>query len=193
MGIAQHLDVFCMDQGPQAAIDTLVERSGRWFDPDLTAAAVSLDKARRLFQSCLPDDPIDETRAAILRLQLEGHAPDGQARLSALDIDSICETFADVVDAKSPFTYRHSVGVMDAAVAIGTLLGLPAERMQTLRRAALLHDLGKLGISNTILDKPTRLTDGELEIVKNASENERRDTRPHRSLSRDCRHGRRAS
>jgi HD-GYP domain-containing protein (c-di-GMP phosphodiesterase class II) len=166
MGIAQHLDVFCMEQGPQAAIDTLVERSGRWFDPDLTAAAVSLDKARRLFQSCLPDDPIDETRAAILRLHLEGQAPEGQARLSALDIDSICETFADVVDAKSPFTYRHSIGVMDAAVAIGTALSLPAKRMQTLRRAALLHDLGKLGISNTILDKPTRLTEGELEIVK---------------------------
>jgi HD-GYP domain-containing protein (c-di-GMP phosphodiesterase class II) len=166
MGIAQHLDVFCMDQGPQAAIDTLVERSGRWFDPDLTSAAVSLDKARRLFQSCLPDDPIDETRAAILRLDPEGQAPESQTRLSALDIDAICETFADVVDAKSPFTYRHSVGVMDAAVAIGTVLGLPAKRMQTLRRAALLHDLGKLGISNTILDKPTQLTAGELEIVK---------------------------
>lgn len=166
MGIAQHLDVFCMDQGPQAAMDTLVERSGRWFDPDLTAAAVSLDKARRLFQSCLPDDPIDETRSAILRLHHEGHATQNQARLSAMDIDTICETFADVVDAKSPFTYRHSVGVMDAAVAIGTVLGLPAKRMQTLRRAGLLHDLGKLGISNTILDKPTRLTTGEMEIVK---------------------------
>ena len=166
MGIAQHLDVFCMDQGPQAAIDTLVERSGRWFDPDLTAAAVSLDKARRLFQSCLPDDPIDETRNAILRLHQEGQATENQARLSAMDIDTICETFADVVDAKSPFTYRHSVGVMDAAVAIGTVLGLPPKRIQTLRRAGLLHDLGKLGISNTILDKPTRLTNGEMEIVK---------------------------
>jgi HD-GYP domain-containing protein (c-di-GMP phosphodiesterase class II) len=56
--------------------------------------------------------------------------------------------------------------VMDAADAIGKVLGLPANRMQTLRRAALLHDLGKLGISNTILDKPTKLTDAELEIVK---------------------------
>jgi HD-GYP domain-containing protein (c-di-GMP phosphodiesterase class II) len=161
MGIAQHLDAFCMELGPQAAIDTLIERSGRWFDPDLTAVAVSLDKARRLFQFCLPYDPIDETRTAILRL-----CPESQARLSALDIDSICETFADVVDAKSPFTYRHSIGVMDAAVAIGQVLGLPPKRMQTLRRAALLHDLGKLGISNTILDKPTKLSDAELEIVK---------------------------
>jgi putative nucleotidyltransferase with HDIG domain len=138
-----------------------VERSGRWFDPVLTAAAVSLDKSRRLFPSCLPYDPIDDTRTAILRLN-----PEGQTRLSELDIDSICETFADVVDAKSPFTYRHSIGVMDAAVAIGTVLGLPANRMQTLRRAALLHDLGKLAISNTILDKPTKLTPEEFAIVK---------------------------
>lgn len=101
------------------------------------------------------------TRAAILRLN-----PESETRLSALDIDAICETFADVVDAKSPFTYRHSVGVMGAAVAIGKVMGLPANRMQVLRRAALLHDVGKLSISNTILDKPTKLTDAELGIVK---------------------------
>ena len=161
MAVAQHLDAFCMERGPQAAIDTLVERSGRWFDPDLTAAAVSLDRSRKLFMHCLPDDPVDETRAAILQLN-----PERPTLLSALDIDSICETFADVVDAKSPFTYRHSVGVMDAAVAIGNVLDLPDHRMQVLRRAALLHDVGKLSISNTILDKPTRLTDREVEIVK---------------------------
>jgi putative nucleotidyltransferase with HDIG domain len=92
--------------------------------------------------------------------------PELQTQLSALDIDAICETFADVVDAKSPFTYRHSIGVMDAAVAIGNVLGLAPERLRLLRRAALLHDVGKLSISNTILDKPTRLTDAELAIIK---------------------------
>jgi putative nucleotidyltransferase with HDIG domain len=161
MAIAQHLDAFCMDQGPQIAIDTLIERSGRWFDPDMTAAAVALDRSRRLFQHCLPSDPVEETRAAILQLN-----PEKQTLLSAFDIDSICATFADVVDAKSPFTYRHSVGVMNAAVAIGNVLGLPAGRMQVLSRAALLHDVGKLSISNTILDKPTKLTETELGIVK---------------------------
>jgi putative nucleotidyltransferase with HDIG domain len=161
MAVAQHLDAFCMERGPQAAIDTLKDRSGRWFDPDLTAAAVALDHSRKLFHHCLPDDPVAETRAAILRL-----GPQQQTLLSAVDIDAICETFADVVDAKSPFTYRHSVGVMDAAVAIGNEMGLTAERMQLVRRAALLHDVGKLSISNTILDKPTRLTDAELKIVK---------------------------
>jgi HD-GYP domain-containing protein (c-di-GMP phosphodiesterase class II) len=161
MGVAQHLDAFCMAQGPQVAMGTLVERSGRWFDPDLTAAAVSLEKSHALWLNCLPDNPVAETRAAILHLN-----PERQTQLSALDIDAICETFADVVDAKSPFTYRHSIGVMDAAVAIGSVLGLSPERLQLLRRAALLHDVGKLSISNTILDKPTRLTDAELAIIQ---------------------------
>ncbi|HEV2646501.1 MAG TPA: HD domain-containing phosphohydrolase [Acidobacteriaceae bacterium] len=161
MAVAQHLDAFCMAHGPQVAMDTLVERSGRWFDPELVAAAKDLDKSRRLWLNCLPSDPVEETRAAILQLN-----PERQTRLSALDIDAICETFADVVDAKSPFTYRHSIGVMDAAVAIGNVLGLAPERMRLLRRAALLHDVGKLSISNTILDKPTRLTDAEIAIVK---------------------------
>jgi putative nucleotidyltransferase with HDIG domain len=161
MGVAQHLDAFCMERGPQAAVDTLLERSGRWFDPEMTAAAAALDRSRRLFADCLPGDPVEATRAAILRMN-----PEGQTSLSALDIDAICEAFADVVDAKSPFTYRHSLGVMDAAAAIGEVMGLPAERMQVLRRAALLHDVGKLSISNTILDKPTRLSDAELAVVK---------------------------
>ena len=160
MAVAQHLDVFCMDQGLRAAIDTLVERSSRWFDPELVAATVALDTSRELWMHCRQDDLVEDTRAAILRL----HSDD--ALLSALDIDGICEVFADVVDAKSPFTYRHSLGVMDAAVAIGEVLGLPGNRMQMLRRAALLHDVGKLGIPNTILDKPTRLSEAELAIVR---------------------------
>jgi putative nucleotidyltransferase with HDIG domain len=161
MGVAQHLDAFCMQHGPQVAIDTLVSRSRRWFDPALTAAAVALARSHRLWVNCLPGDSIEETRTAILRLN-----PERQTHLSALDIDAICETFADVVDAKSPFTYRHSLGVMDAAVAIARVLGLAPNRIRLVRRAALLHDIGKLGISNTILDKPTRLTEAELAVVK---------------------------
>ena len=161
MGVAQHLDAFCMDRGPQVAIDTLVERSKRWFDPELSSAAVALHQSGHLWTHCLPGDPIDDARAAVLRLHSDAQNP-----LSAVDIDSICEAFADVVDAKSPFTYRHSLGVRDAAVAIGGVLGLAEDRMRVLRRSALLHDLGKLGVSNTILDKPGKLTDAEFAIVK---------------------------
>src|SRR5262249_26033122 len=70
------------------------------------------------------------------------------------------------IDAKSPWTYRHSVGVADVAVAIAAHLGLPAAEQRVLRRCALLHDLGKLGVSNLILDKPGPLTADEMQIVR---------------------------
>jgi HD-GYP domain-containing protein (c-di-GMP phosphodiesterase class II) len=62
-----------------------------------------------------------------------------------------------VVDAKSPYTGRHSEGVAEIAVALGERLDLDADDLRTLRRAGLLHDLGKLAISNRILDKPGKL------------------------------------
>ena len=161
MGVAQHLDAFCQHHGPHTAIDVLVERSGRWFDPNLTNAVLHMNKEGTLWPQCMPGDPIEETRVAALRLH-----PAESNGLTAFGIDTICEAFSDVVDAKSPFTYRHSIGVMNAAEAIGNVLGLHPSRMQVLRRAALLHDVGKLSISNSILDKPGRLTDGEFNTIK---------------------------
>jgi putative nucleotidyltransferase with HDIG domain len=80
-------------------------------------------------------------------------------------IDQICEAFADVVDAKSHFTFRHSVGVADAAFGIAQTMGLSPDRVQLVRRAALLHDIGKLSISNTILDKKGHLSASEWKAV----------------------------
>ena len=82
--------------------------------------------------------------------------------LDEAGIDRICEAFADVIDAKSPFTARHSRGVATYAGLIGRASS--ASRPPSLRelhRAGLLHDIGKLGIPNTILDKPAKLTDEE--------------------------------
>jgi putative nucleotidyltransferase with HDIG domain len=77
----------------------------------------------------------------------------------------ICLAFADVIDAKSPFTYRHSTGVAGAAVSIARTLSMRESDVTLIRRAALLHDIGKLGVSNAILDKPGKLTDEEWEVV----------------------------
>ncbi len=71
-----------------------------------------------------------------------------------------------LVDAKSPYTARHSAGVAELAVALSSLLGLSADARATVRRAALLHDLGKLGVSNQILDKPARLTEREWTVMR---------------------------
>src|SRR5204863_2217695 len=81
-------------------------------------------------------------------------------------LDVIAEAFAKVIDAKSPWTYEHSGGVADVAVAIASTLGLSADETRQLRRAALLHDVGKLGVSNLILDKPGKLTPEEFDAVK---------------------------
>jgi HD-GYP domain-containing protein (c-di-GMP phosphodiesterase class II) len=161
MGIAQHLDAFCMGQGPQAALDTLALRSGRWFSPKLVRAVQALDRDRLLWPDCLPNDRIERAQVSLASFQIVRHG-----QLSAIDIDNICEAFADVVDAKSPFTFHHSLGVLDAAIAIGKGMGLTVPQMELVRRAALLHDLGKLSISNSILDKTSKLTAAEFLQVK---------------------------
>ena len=81
-------------------------------------------------------------------------------------IDRIAEAFARVIDAKSPFTASHSVRVAEIAVGIGSVLGFEPVVLRDLRRAGLLHDIGKLAISNLILDKPGKLTDEEFTTVK---------------------------
>lgn len=81
-------------------------------------------------------------------------------------LDLTAHAFARIIDAKSPFTFRHSEGVARAAVKIGEQVGLPDEAVHDLMRAGLLHDIGKLGVSNRILDKPGPLTDDEFAMVK---------------------------
>ena len=81
-------------------------------------------------------------------------------------LDRVCNAFAQVIDAKSPWTARHSVGVAEISVGMATVLGFDPPRVQNLWRAALLHDIGKLGVSNQILDKAGKLTDAEFAEVK---------------------------
>jgi putative nucleotidyltransferase with HDIG domain len=158
--VAQHLDVFCSGRGVDYAIETLKERSGTWFDPQLVRVAVSLHRRGVLWANCLPGDSQDDTRRAVLDLDAGS-----KHQLEPGRIDRICEAFADVVDAKSNFTFRHSMGVAEAAFGIATALRLPADRAQLVRRAALLHDIGKLSVPNTVLDKKGKLSDREWETV----------------------------
>jgi HD-GYP domain-containing protein (c-di-GMP phosphodiesterase class II) len=158
MGLAQTLEVFAALEGPGVAIAVAKERSGRWFDPALVSAAEELepdlahwcsldeDTLQQAVRNCEPGD------AALLA----GHGT----------LDRIAEGFAAVVDAKSPYTARHSANVTDIAVGIGQQLGLPEPELDELRRAGLLHDLGKLSIPNSILDKPGALTAEEWDYVR---------------------------
>jgi putative nucleotidyltransferase with HDIG domain len=73
---------------------------------------------------------------------------------------------ARAIDAKSPWTSGHSERVAHLSVEIGKRLGLPEEELRSLRRGALLHDIGKIGSPAAILDKPERLTDAEFSQMK---------------------------
>jgi putative nucleotidyltransferase with HDIG domain len=160
MAAAQTLDVFASAFGVEASLNTLERRSGSWFDPEVVAVASALHHGEALWHDALPDSPVDHTRATVLRM-----ANRHDAELRAEQIDNVCEAFAVVVDAKSPFTYRHSIGVTEVALALAVELGWSDERQHLIRRAALLHDVGKLGVSNMILDKPGALTPAERAAV----------------------------
>lgn len=159
MNLAQTADIFYSLHGnadAAAALQVVRDRKGRWFDPDLVRAFCSLASRGSLWH--------DVAHAHELVTGLEPREECLNADDAALD--NICLAFADVIDAKSPFTYRHSTGVAGAAVAIAQTLSLSQSEVDLLRRAALLHDIGKLGVSNTILDKPGKLTNEEWASVR---------------------------
>ncbi len=151
--MAQVVDVFNTSAGRDAARQELRRRSGTWFDPALVAD-FERAAARPGFWETL-DSP--DLEAALLALE-------PARRAKGLDedyLDDIASGFAEVVDSKSPYTSGHSSRVAEVTCLIAAELGFTAPRRRWLRRAALLHDSGKLGVSNLILDKPGKLTDAE--------------------------------
>jgi len=156
--VAQVVDVFHTAGGRQAALDEIALRTGRWFDPELADAFRAVAKADA-FWTTLASPEINE---AVL-----GQEP--AAHVTALDddyLDDIAAAFGQVVDSKSPYTSGHSARVALYTDMIAETLGLSAERRRWLKRGALLHDVGKLGVSNSVLDKPGKLDDDEWEAVK---------------------------
>jgi putative nucleotidyltransferase with HDIG domain len=156
--LAQTLEVFFTARGADQAIEAITRRSGRWFDPELVQAAVALAKFGALWLGLDRED----VQKTVIDLEPQHR----RMILNESTIDNICLAFAEVIDAKSPFTYRHSIGVADAAAGMGRLLGLGHSELRQLRRAALLHDIGKLSVSNAILEKPGKLNDTEWTAVK---------------------------
>ncbi len=80
--------------------------------------------------------------------------------------DQLFLVLAKIIDARDPYVSGHATQVATYAVAIARELKLPEERVEQVRQAGLLHDIGKIGISDAILNKPSRLTDQEYENIK---------------------------
>lgn len=75
-------------------------------------------------------------------------------------------SLAAAIDAKDSYTKGHSEKVTQYAMYIGKELGLNRKQMESLRYASLLHDIGKIGVPDAVLNKPGRLTDDEFEVIK---------------------------
>jgi len=156
--MAQVIDVFHTGNGVEAARREIQNRSGTWFDPQL-AEAFERVAVRPQFWATLRSDDLQR---AIFDLE-----PAQCIKTVDEDyLDDIAAAFAKVIDSKSPYTSGHSERVTLFADMIAAKMGFPAERRRWLKRAALLHDIGKLGVSNAILDKPGKLDPDEWEAMK---------------------------
>lgn len=157
IGLAQTFEVFLATFGMQAAYDMLRQRSGRWFEPELVAVMESIQGDLPFWESLSSTDPEEFIRAELPDL--------GESAIES-DIDRICDAFALIVDAKSSFTAEHSSRVTSYALDIAAKFGFGREETKTLRRASLLHDIGKLGVSTGILEKPGKLDEFEFARIK---------------------------
>jgi putative two-component system response regulator len=80
--------------------------------------------------------------------------------------EAILKSLAMTIDARDPYTDGHCERLSKLAVALGGALGLSKEELSALDRGGYLHDIGKIGIPDSILLKPTRLTPDEFELIK---------------------------
>ncbi len=147
--VARDAEVLTRLGGAERALATAKSRRGAAYDPAVADALLA--GGGELLGAADAASPWEE----VLRLEPHPRPWVGQARL-----ETALEAFADFVDLKSPFTAGHSRGVATLVAA-----ALPSEA-PTLRRAALLHDLGRMSVPNGIWEKPGPLTEGEWERVR---------------------------
>lgn len=158
MALAQTVEVFFTSSDAETALRTAEERSGAWFDPELVRVLRSLHGDGTLWTGLRADD---------LLPRLLAHEPAGRiAPADDENLDRVARVFSWVIDAKSPWTLLHSENVARIARGMAIELGLESDLQRNLYRAGLLHDIGKLAVSNLILDKPGKLSDEEWTILR---------------------------
>lgn len=141
--------------GPEAAVAMARKRRGGMYAPK--HVEVFCQYAPELFRGLEAAPPLD------IVLALE---PGPRKYLAEAEFDSACAAIADFADLKSPYLLNHSPGVARLAEATARRSGLPEADAVALRRAGLLHDVGRVGVSAGIWGKPGPLSDREWEKVR---------------------------
>jgi HD-GYP domain-containing protein (c-di-GMP phosphodiesterase class II) len=153
--VAEFVEVAHRLGGITAATELARKRAGTQFDPDVSAVLCSgAEEILRGLDSA-------HTWDAVI-----GAEPALGVRMSPEHFDAALLAVANFTDLKSPYTLGHARAVSGLMADAGARLGLASDQLVALRRAGLVHGLGRLGISNAILDKPGPLGTGEWERVR---------------------------
>jgi HD-GYP domain-containing protein (c-di-GMP phosphodiesterase class II) len=153
--VARDISLFLSASGPDEARRVIERRNGSAYDPRLARLAVD-DFAALLAE-------LDDARMWEQALETE---PFPQVRIAGEQLDAAFAAIAALTGLKSPWLREHSTGVAELAEAAAWRLGLSAETVTSVRRAALAQDLGRVGVSNAIWEKPGPLGFGEWERVR---------------------------
>jgi HD-GYP domain-containing protein (c-di-GMP phosphodiesterase class II) len=153
--VARDVSLFLSAAGPDEARAVVERRAGAAYDPRLA------ELATRNFDDLLAE--LDDTRMWAQAIESE---PPPVRWIAGDRIDAGFAAVAAITGLKSPWLREHSTGVAELAEAAAWRMGLPADSVTLLRRAALAHDLGRVGVSNAIWEKPGPLGFGEWERVR---------------------------
>jgi HD-GYP domain-containing protein (c-di-GMP phosphodiesterase class II) len=153
--LSEFLEVAHRVGGTGEAVALARRRAGRQFDPELAGLVAA--EPDQIFGD------LDATPAWRAVIEAE---PALAVRLTEPQLDSALTAIANFVDLKSPYMLGHSTAVAALAEQSGGRLGLPAADVALLRRASLVHGFGRLGVSNSIWDRPGPLSAGEWERIR---------------------------
>jgi HD-GYP domain-containing protein (c-di-GMP phosphodiesterase class II) len=153
--VATQAVIFDRLGGPEAAVDMVRRRAGGWFDPAVVEIfeRVGPELLRRLAEA--------DVWAEVLAVE-----PQPVRCIPSRQLGDVARAFADMVDLLTPFTLGHSAGVAELAGAAAAYLRLPDGTVDLVRRAALLHDLGRVTVSSHVWEKPGALTATQQEQVR---------------------------
>ena len=156
VNLADSIEIFVHTKGADkyALQNFIMYEAGKKFDPDLAKIAYAIVR----------HDEFYETMKHPLAL-LEDLRPQDQIAVDDAGLLAIGNGLADVIDSKSTYTANHSKEVAMYSVELAKHFGFKGERLHKLEVAALLHDVGKLGIPTKVLHKPGKLTESEYELI----------------------------
>lgn len=142
--------------GEKHALKTANSRAGRAFDPEVVA--VFARNADEVFEAGEPDDSAWESVLAA--------EPQPHLLIEGDQVDQALNAIADFTDLLTPSLAGHSSGVAELAVRAARIAGFGDDDVATVRRAALIHDVGRVAVSAAVWEKPDKLTTNEIEQVR---------------------------